>query len=260
MPSVEKQPPRGRLLQVVKNLAARVKQLENGGLYIPCYTQDPAASDNRSNIWVLSDGRLRLRQRDGSIVEYAPVGSPGSSNSANPPIITYPGQTQPQVITLSAALSATYNGSGVLQSGDPTMKYGNLDGAGPYKSFWSFDMTGVTIGNPCTRVELFIQNQATFNTYPIPVSLGTQAFNPHGQISFPGTQPAVLNQGFAKPTLGQADGHWFDIDPLLVVPMLRAGTMYGFAIDQGTDVNTWGEASGAQDAGLPPQMRVTYYA
>lgn len=61
-----------RLGAYISNLTRRVTTLERRGLRIPILDADPPPGDY-TNIWLLQDGRLRIRNATGDVVEFVPA-------------------------------------------------------------------------------------------------------------------------------------------------------------------------------------------
>lgn len=71
-----------RLAVEIRRMQARITTLERGGLRIPILDADPAA-DDPTTLWMFNDGRLRGRDAEGRVREWATT-TPGATTSGDP--------------------------------------------------------------------------------------------------------------------------------------------------------------------------------
>lgn len=228
----------------IAKLVQRVGDLENKSFRLPTLTNDPSA-ENPLNLWYLTDGRLRGRLADGSVVEYQKV-APGNQNSAAPP--TTP-QYVPSTITYAqnADWATSYNKNGSQVRGNNSknwLYFGQYpDGFNlENKSMIHFPGLSVLapgpVGTRISSVRLRLVGTWAYFNSGVTLRIGL-----HNNSSSPGSfnesewPPIEVTVG--KPGFTEVD-RTYDL-PVWVGERFRDGTAQGFTLNQRTtDVAFYG--------------------
>lgn len=217
------------------------------GFIIPVLDADPDVNDNTTNVWFLSDGRLRCRRPDGTIVQVAlTVTGSGTSGTTNPPV------TIPKTYTSiwTASWSRSFNSSGIRSTDH--MYYGDGDSFNGQQSSmtgWG-SFTGILSGATVRKVELYLYNEHAWFDSGVQIKIGR-----HNDSSAPGSFDNDALLGTWK--FGKPQARWITL-PLSFGNRLKAGTAKGVTLYQTSSNQAYyGYAQGVNE-NHPPRLRITY--
>ena len=120
MPGIPNLDPLQRAILEQQNLLKRVNVLEQQTPQLPMLNADPPASSG-INMWILTDGRVRIRLPNGTIKELAGT-TPGSGTSGSP--VPTPTTHTPHTATFYPVWSMCYKQNGATQRGSTKLYYG----------------------------------------------------------------------------------------------------------------------------------------
>jgi hypothetical protein len=239
-----------RLAEEIKALRSSVRALQGRPMRIPILDADPDTTDP-TNLWMLQDGRLRVRNASGTVKEYTPTGSPGgtTSGTTKPPVTT----TKTYVGTYNAAWSQSYNNGGSGQRTDTNhLYYGRVDSFNDLQmamAGWG-SFTSILSGASVKKVELYLSNLHAWFNSGVVIKIGK-----HHSTSAPSNFSQDEIMGSWK--YGKPDAHWITL-PLSFGNSLKAGTRRGITLYQSSsNVAYYGYAEGVGDD-HPPKLRITY--
>jgi hypothetical protein len=245
---------------------------------IPVLASDPPTTDP-TNVWLLPDGRLRIRHRNTADTAWvtreflettqaiqahntalhsgASGPSAGASTSSTAPA---PPKPAPKTYTKTwyGTWSATYQGDGDKRTDYPTrLFYGNSDGFnGRQKSLIGFDYANIAAnlaGSTLKTVRLKLHNvHAWWNDG------ATIYFGVHNSSSEPGSWPGLVRSKIAHYKFGKPEVRTVSL-PLDVGKLLRAGTGKGIALEALNDSSEYyGWAGGVGSSYQDPALIITY--
>jgi hypothetical protein len=123
--------PEGDLAAIIRRMQQQIDDLQNAPWRIPVLNADPGTTE-LANIWLLADGRLRIRHRNSTdtawvIREWVPTAA-GSATSGS---TTAPPTAAPQTHSASwaATWSASYRGAGPQRTDDTTKLFHGYSGS-----------------------------------------------------------------------------------------------------------------------------------
>lgn len=247
--------PYAQLLDQIQELREELRSTRQAPVVLPVLNADPDI-DLGANVWLLEDGRLRVRNAAGTIKEYAPVGSPGGSSSgtAKP---TPPAAKKTYVKTWAATWGRSYRQSGAKRTDTNHLYYGYGDSFnGQGKALIGFDHANITStlsGATVTKVELFFhQVHAWWNNG------GTVRFGIHNNASEPLTYGSEVRVNLSSAHFGKPEAKWITVSTEFGI-RFRNSTGKGVLINQLTnDKAFYGYGAGINDSGQRPQIRITY--
>lgn len=245
--------PYEQIRQRMDALQEQVKSLTQQPFRIPVVDADPAADE--SNIWLMEDGRLRVRNAAGTIKEYAPVGSPGgSSSSTSKP--TPPPAKKTYIKTWAATWTQSYTQGGSQRS-EPELYYGYGDSYnGQSRCLIGFNYTDIhnnLVGSSIQKVELYFHNLHAWWNWGSYIRFGI-----HNNTSKPGSYGGEVRTNVTQVTFGKPQAKWVTIATEFGI-RFRDNTGRGVLINQLTnDRAYYGFGAGLTGAGNPPQIRITY--
>lgn len=237
----------------IEALEQQVKSLSQAPFYVPVLDADPATDEG--NIWLMNDGRLRVRNASGTIKEYAPVGSPGGTTTTVPkPAPPAPKRTYTKV--WNATWTQSYQADNSQRS-DPELYYGYGDSFnGRSKALIGFDYANIAsnlAGSQIQRVELYFHNLHSWWNWGSYIRFGI-----HNNTAKPATYGGAVRTNVTQVTFGKPQAKWATIATEFGV-RFRDGTGRGVLIDQLTsDRAYYGFGAGLTGAGSPPMIRITY--
>lgn len=242
-----------QLMQRMNALEQQVRSQSQSPFYIPVLDADPATDEG--NIWLMNDGRLRVRNASGTIKEYAPVGTPGGTTTTVPKP-TPPAPKKTYVGTWAATWTKSYAADNSPRS-EPELYYGYGDSYnGRSKCLIGFNASAIhtaLLGSTVTKVELFFHNLHSWWNWGSYVRFGI-----HNNTSQPGTYGGVVRTNVSQITYGNPQAKWATIATEFGI-RFRDNTGKGVLIDQLTnDRAYYGYGAGLTGAGSPPQIRITY--
>lgn len=240
-----------RLANELADLREAVTNLRERGSRIPVLGADPDPLDP-ANLWLLADGRLRVRLPDGTVASYTP-GAVGSSTSA----VALPAETTPAswVTTYTATWTQTY-----LEDGTPrstTLAYYGRQPDGQYglqRTMIGFDQAQVAADLGTGRVvsvELFLHN---LEAYLDEVTIHVGA---HASATAPALLARTRTEISARPW-GSHEAGWQTVSSW-IAEALRTGEIRGLTLDQPSGApQHFGYAGGVGSGQPPPRIRITY--
>lgn len=243
--------PYARIAAEFAALKEEVRQATRRPMRIPILDADPD-SDDPTNVWLFSDGRLRVRLENGSIKEYSPVGTTGATQSGTPrPAPTPPPITRSR--TWDATWSGAYKGSGALRSDYPgRVFYGRDPGGynGVLRSLVGFDgdhIRATLAGASIVKAELYFHNLHFYYNYG-----GSIKFGVHSNASRPSSYVGALKAGMQSVKFAKEEAKWVRLSNAFVT-QIRSGGANGLLIDQQSSATAaYGYGSGA------PKLKITY--
>lgn len=229
-------PPEDRILTELRELRTLVASLSAAAPKVTIVTEDPDA-DSGITLWMMTDGRLRGRRTDGTIMQYATT-TPGESTSAEPG--PTPGYNPTSYEYLQAASwQQAYKDGGSSQYDNPAgrMFYGNNeDGNGEYVSMMGFpsltDFAPGPEGIFIARVQAFIDNEFTYLAGGATLRIGL-----HNSSTAPGTFSETVAGVITIPVLSEG-GMWVDL-PTSIGEAFSAGTAKGLTFHQAESAKTY---------------------
>lgn len=247
--------PFDQIRQELDGLKNQIKGLSQAPLRLPVVDADPDSAQN-GNVWLMEDGRLRVRNAAGTVKEYAPVGSPGGTTTTVPKPAPPPAK-KTYVSTWAATWTQAYKENGSQRTDTNHLYYGYADSFnGRQKSLigfnWSAIKTQLT-GASISKVEIYFHQIHAWWNWGAYVRFGIH--NNNGQ---PGTYGGVVRNNVSQVTYGKPQAKWATIATEVGV-RFRDGTGRGILIDQlSSDRAFYGAAAGLSDSGSPPYLRFTY--
>jgi hypothetical protein len=255
--------PVAALSRKLEAMEQAIRDLQARPLRIPVLLDDPVDTE-LVNVWLLHDGRLRIRKRNSAdtawVIDEFVRTAPGSSHSSTSPPAPAAAPTS-HTLTAQAIWSQSYAGAGAARTDDGTVKlyYGNVaDGAGRNRSLIGFDYTTIAAtlsGSTIKSVRLDLQNLATY--YP---GGATAFFGIHNFTSEPATWA-----GGGIPQSMIASAHLYPAEPstiylpLSFATMIRDGTGKGIALEAPNDsLEFYGVAAGFGSGYSLPTLTVEY--
>jgi hypothetical protein len=244
-----------RLANQFRNILERLKNIESGGFRVPILDADPTP-ESPTNMWMLSDGRLRIRNANGTVVEYVKTASPGGSTSTTTKPTPPPVQrTHADVWVPSWA--QVYAASGNPRADSSRLRYGWQDTSTQRNvSLLGFDTAsiGATLtGARIVKAELYLYNLSTGRSgVASNVSIGT-----HSNTSAPATLAGIDTHGVGSGVYQANDGHWTPLTAT-VAAQLRDGTAGGVFLEGLSDSLSYAGYAAGLGSTNPPQLRVTY--
>lgn len=228
--------PEDRLIARIAELETQVKELSTRPFIVPTLGQDAPAT-SLTNLWYLTDGRLRGRLVDGTIVEYARTGTLGGSTSTAAPPAPDPVPTE-HTYRQAANWSQSYHLSSGAQRTDAGefLYYGYISSThGEQKSMLGWTgLPAILAGSRISSTQLRIVNRWTNYNSGADLRIG---FHNSGAApaNFSETQwdpitKHVFKSGYESPPNGSVD-QTYDLDAS-VGAMFRDGLIQGFTFDQ----------------------------
>lgn len=243
-------------------LEEKLRSQPKPSFVLPVLGGNPPTSDP-TNMWVLFDGRLRVRWWDGSAWqyrEYAPI-TPTAPAPPAPP--AKPPAAKTRTKTWTAEWTQTYQGDGDKRTDDRGNKYLVYGSSGDSfngrnRSLIGFDYADIDstlTGSTVKRVQLRLTNVHAYWNSGVDIWFGI-----HNVTSEPASWPSgsIVRSKISKQHFGKPQTKTVDL-PLEFATRIRAGTGKGIAIEAPDgDVAHYGYAGGVGSGYTPPQMTVTY--
>lgn len=268
-----------RLAKRIADLEAAVRDLSRPRpTIVPILNTSPDANDP-GNIWMLPDGRLRVRHlntagtafvvrefletsqaiqaHNNSLHAAAAAAGAGAVTSSVAPA---PPKPSPKTYTKTyyGTWSASYRDNDAKRTDDPErMYYGYSDGYnGRQKSLIGFNHTTISsdlTGSTIKSVKLRLHNvHAWWNDG------ATIYFGIHNNSSEPSTFPSLVRSMITKHKFGKPQLRTVSM-PLIVGTHLRAGTGKGIALQALSDSHEYyGWAGGVGSSYYDPALIITY--
>lgn len=252
-----------RLIAAIANLQEEVRSLRQGPFRFPVLEEDPAV-DSGTNAWVLHDGRLRIRLKDDSIVEYArsdhshpsitgtPQGGSTSTVSEPPP----PYVPTSKVYSNKADWTQSYNKGGAQQRSTADLYYGNSGDSynKQQKSMIHFPSLSVLAPGPAgtsiKAVYFTLYNEHTWYNNGADLRIGL-----HNASAKPGSFSETVYVATIR--VGKSSHTTYKL-PNWVGERMRDGTAQGITLNQNSDNRArYGYASGI-GGGTVPSLRIEY--
>lgn len=249
----------------LQQLEARIANLETKAPNFPVLEVDPPDSSN-INWWMFPDGRIRTRFRSNSvepvtytIMEYAPVSTPGPPNNTVSPLPDQPVPPISRVSTYEAVWSAGYKQDASLRSDIPEyLPFGYNSQSGRNRSLIGFDYAQIQTdlsGSTVTNISLRLQMLNVMSSRDVQVGIGI-----HNSSVMPSTWP-VGTLPKSQLVIGTFyQNQYSEIDLTLeFVDFFRAGTGKGIALEAPNDsVSYSGLAAGVGAPYFSPELIVEY--
>lgn len=269
-----------RLAQKIQQMDSTIRDLSRPRpVIIPILDTTPDDSDP-ANVWLLPDGRLRIRHRNAAgtawvIREFqettqaiqahnnalhAAAGAAGAGGSAS---AVPPAPPKPAAKTFTKTWAGTWSASYEEDDSKRTeysgkrLYYGYGDSFnGRQKSLIGFDASNIqSTLSGCTikSVKLRLHNvHAYWNDG------ATIYFGVHNNASEPGSFPSLVRNGIAHSKFGKPQLKTVTL-PLIVGALLRAGTGKGIALTApGNSSENYGWAGGVGSSYTDPALIITY--
>lgn len=233
-----------------RDLLNRVRAIEQRPFHVPELDDDPDP-DGQTNLWMLSDGRLRWRDHQGDVWQ-ATGAVTGATTSSDPlPVDPDPNQF---VNEYEASWTASYLSTGVQVTTDE-LRHGSLSGSGAEHSMFGLDYVGIAgdlLGAEVVRTELFL-NVLVANSPTVAISIGT-----HDNTGAPVTWDNVVAYKISSKTWPRGGFGW-NVISNSIAEAIRDGTATGIILDPRSD-NTgyYASVAGITGVGYLPVLRVTY--
>lgn len=255
--------PVAALSRKIEAMEQAIRDLQARQLRVPVLLDDPADTD-LVNIWLLHDGRLRIRKRNSAdtawVIDEFVRTAPGSSHSSTSPPSPAAAPTS-RILTAQAIWSQSYSGPGTARTDDGTVKlyYGNgADGMGRNRALIGFDYTTISAAlasSTIKSVRLDLQNLATY--YP---GGATAYFGIHNFTSEPATWAGggIPQSMVASAQLYPAQPSTVLL-PLSFATSIRDGTGKGVALEAPNDsLEFYGVAAGFGSGYALPTLTIEY--
>lgn len=182
--------------QVVEynNLLNRVQALEQANTVMPMLNADPGAASG-INMWVLTDGRIRVRLPSGTVQQIA-TATGGSSSSGSP--VTPPVPAQTFVQSWFPTWTQSYNDGGANQrNANNTLYFGYDEGYnGSQMSILAFPSSMTTALSGCTINYIHLWMDAVTAASAVGGTIHI------GGGSYTGTPPSTYTSGFENQASG----------------------------------------------------------
>lgn len=247
-------PAEQRVLAELANLRADVQALQGSSVRVPVRAADPPATSSIT-LWILNDGRLRGRQGDGTIVEYAkksdipaPVTPPGGGGSTvPPPVPEYVPSTQEYRSGANWYQCYWKNGTEVYANAGGRLYYSMYTSTtGQLKSMIGFPNLAASLaagpaGTRIAEVWFRLNNQHTYSNAGGSLRIGW-----HGA----GGPPGSFSEGgeIGSISVGKPSNNWYQLSNAVGEGM-RDNVIQGITLNQeSTNRALYGYA--AQDAEL----------
>jgi hypothetical protein len=252
----------GRSSDPFEQIMSRITALEEAlqlsrqnPLRLPVVNADPDV-DLGANVWLMEDGRLRVRNAAGTIKEYAPVGSPGGTTTTVPKP-TPPAAKKTYVKTWAATWGQSYRQDNVKRTDTNHLYYGYGDSFnGRGKSLVGFNYSDIASnlsGATVTKVEIFFHQVHAWWS-----NGGYVRFGIHNNTVEPATYGGVVRTNVSSAHFGKPEYKWITVATEFGI-RFRDGTGRGILIDQLTsDKAFYGYGAGINDSGYKPSIRITY--
>lgn len=226
------QQPEDRLVTRILDLERKLQELATRPFIVPTLGTDPPAT-SKTNLWYLSDGRLRGRMVDGTIVQYSGT-TPGSSTTTTTPPAAQPIPTE-HVYESACTWAQSYRLAGTAQRTDAGefLYYGRISSThGEQNSMIGWpDLAATLAGSRISEVTLRIVNRWTNFNGGADLRIGL-----HNSASAPGTFTETvwtpIVRQVEKAGYGETD-QTYNLD-LSVGEAFRDGSAKGFTFNQRT--------------------------
>lgn len=237
----------------------RIRSQAARSFVVPLLDANPPTTDP-TNMWVLTDGRLRVRWWDGSawqVREFTPV----APTSPTPPAPPSPGPsptTRSKIWTATWSQSYRSSGAPRTDQGTKFMYYGSSGDSfnGRNRSLAGFDYADIVSslsGSTVKRVQLKMTNIHAYNDSGVDVYFGI-----HNSTSEPASWPSIVRSKISKQHFGKPQTRTVDL-PLEFATRIRDGSGKGIAIEAPDSAQAhYGYAAGVGSGYTPPQLIVTY--
>lgn len=255
MGQTRKPDPAARFIEQIKQLT---RAQGRPPMVFPVLSADPPETDP-TNIWLLTDGRLRSRVWNGAAYvyrEYTPI----TPTAATPPPYVPQGTAETtQEGVYEATWSQSYVGNGTQRGGDGTvlLYYGEQgDGTGRNKALIGFNYSAIVTdltGADIRKVQL------VFNTVRSPWNSGSDVhFGIHNSTTEPSTWPAIPRSMITTISFGPSQTLTVSL-PLEFATAIRDGSGKGIAVEAPSDdAGFAGVAAGVASGYTTPTLIVTY--
>lgn len=244
-----------QLAEKLAGIATAAKANRSTGFRIPELDADPAA-DDPTNVWVLADGRFRIRTLDGIVHEFKDVASTGGTTGGTTSTKPKPADPVPKKYRKSYA--ATWGRAFCPQHGAESggsLNYGNYSGSSAHgfrRIMLGFDDAAIRAdlaGATIRSVELSVRNDHAFLNSGVDIVWGA-----HNRATVPGSYSAVRR--------GVYRGHWPKVGygptwrtvPDWYGAALRDNAIKGLTVDQPSSSDAYYGALDWSSA----RLRVTY--
>lgn len=253
--------PESEFVQLLNKMQQQINDLRSSPLRIPVLADDPPTTDP-TNIWLLADGRLRIRHRNTAdtawVVREYVTSSPGSGSSATPPAPPTPAPTS-RITAWAATSSASYRQAGPKRTDEPGRVYWGSSGDafnGRNRSLIGFDYAAIAAAlasSTVTRVRFRLQALHTW--YNNGASIG---FGYHNQTSMPSSWPGTVASFVKTDHIGKTELKDFEL-PLVFGTAIRDGVSRGIALEApNSSVDYYGYAGGVGGGVTIPTLIIDY--
>ncbi len=235
-----------RFANKLRTIDGRARQYRSPGLMLPILAADPDP-DEATNMWMLADGRLRVRMPDGTVMQASltVTGSPTST-------VALPADPSPERYEkiYTATWARTFCTLHGVETG-PSLGYGKDAQHGNRQAMIGFSTATIAAdlaGAVIRSVELSMLNTAAWDPTGVDVSFGA-----HNQTTSPASFLATRRNVFTDhwPTVGAGD-EWRRA-PDWYGRALRDGLAAGITIDQPPGLPFTGEFAPASI-----QLRISF--
>lgn len=242
----------------IQYLEDQVKALAAQPTTIPNVDVAPAAT-YVGNVWMLSDGRLQVRRRDGSVREIAMTAAASTtSGTTQAPIAA---QLVSHRDTWAAAWSQTYRGNGAQRS-ESLLHVGSsgdsFNGTQTALIGWPYATIATALtGAVIQAVEIFLYATHCYWNGGSDVFFASQ-FNTAAPGTLSGINTGVLSSGHVRGSDEGGSGVWLRVDNNFGA-YLRDGSSRGVALVPPSSNVSFYAIMGGVGSGIPaPQIRITY--
>lgn len=269
-----------QMAQKIVDLESAVRDLSRPRpLIVPVLATDPPVSDP-TNVWLLPDGRLRIRHLDTAGTAFvtrefmntkdaiqahnnalhasAAAPGPGSGTSGTAPG-TAPPAPRTYTKTYTATWSAAYRQDGTKDTTFPGRLYygkGTSVSAGIYHSLIGFNaatMVSDLANSTVKAVKLKLHNVQTWYDDGATISFGM-----HTTTSEPSTWPGLYESKATSAKFPPTQVKTISL-PLRFGTRIRAGIVKGIALEAASaSVENYGFAGGVGSPYVVPQLIITY--
>jgi hypothetical protein len=247
-----------KLAKRIVYLEDQVKALAAAPTTVPNVDVAPAATFV-GNVWMLSDGRLQVRRRDGTVREIAmtAAGSTTSGTTQTP----VPPQLTTRQTTWAAAWSQTYRGNGAQRS-ETTLHVGSsgdsFNGVQTALIGWPYATIATALsGAVIQAVEVFLYTTHCYWNNGSDVFFASQ-FNTAAPGTLSGINTGVLSSAHVRGSDQGGSGQWCRVDNNFGA-FLRDGTSRGMALVPPSANLSYYAILGGVGSGVPaPSIRITY--
>lgn len=252
--------PESEFVAALRGMQRQIDELRSSPLRVPVLPEDPDVT-NPINIWLLHDGRLRMRHRNSAdtawvIREYVATsaGTP-TSTTAPPPPAPAPVSRQG---TYPAQWSASYRQAGPKRTDYPGRMFWGSSGDsfnGRNRAYMGFDYALIASelsGGTVNRVRLVMQS---LHTYYSSAKIG---FGYHSQTAAPANWAGTVASFVSTQSINKTQLKTFDL-PLAFGTAIRDGVSRGIALEApNSSTDYYGYAGGVGGGVTTPTLIIDY--